>query len=194
MNKLKELKKKITENKVLNIIMGIIKFIIYAFLILLLVTIIVQKLSQNIRTIGGFMVFTVASESMLGEYNVGDIIFTKKVPEEELKIGDNITYLGMESPVTNLVITHKLIEIEKENGVNKYTTKGLTNIIPDPPIVYDQIYGKVIYKTAILSYVGRIINNKIIYYISFIAIGLIVSIEIVSAIFASKREDGADGE
>lgn len=192
MKKLKKLKEKISNNKVLKIILGIIKFVIYAFLIILLVTIIVQKLSQNRKTIGGFMIFTVASESMVPEYNVGDIIFTKKVPESELKIGDNITYLGAEGGVTGLVITHKLVEIEEENGEKIYTTKGLMNPIPDPSIIYEQIYGKVIYKTAILSYVGRIINNKIIYYVSFIAIGLIVSIEVVSAIFQSKREDDAD--
>ncbi len=192
MKKLKELKRKISENKALNIILGIIKFIIYAFLILLLVTILVQKISQNKKTIGGFMVFTVASESMVPEYKVGNILFTKKVPEEDLKVGDNITYLGMEGRMANLVITHKIVKIEKENGVTKFTTKGLQNIIPDPPIVYDQIYGKVVYKTAILSYVAKVINNKIVYYVSFIVIGLIVSIEVVSAIFASRREDGAD--
>lgn len=192
MKKLKELKRKISENKALNIILGIIKFIIYAFLILLLVTILVQKISQNKKTIGGFMVFTVASESMVPEYKVGNILFTKKVPEEDLKVGDNITYLGMEGRMANLVITHKLIEIDVENGITKFTTKGLRNDIPDPPIVYSQIYGKVVYKTAILSYVAKVINNKIVYYVSFIVIGLIVSIEVVSAIFASRREDGAD--
>ncbi len=192
MNKLKELKRKISENKALNIILGIIKFIIYAFLTLLLVTILVQKISQNKKTIGGFMVFTVASQSMEDEYHVGDILFTKKVPEEDLKVGDNITYLGMEGRMANLVITHKLIEIDVENGITKFTTKGLRNDIPDPPIVYGQIYGKVIYKTAILSYVAKVINNKIVYYVSFIVIGLMVSIEVVSAIFASRREDGAD--
>jgi signal peptidase len=193
MKKLKELRDKIANNKPLNIILSIIKFIIYAFLVLLLITIFVQKISQNKKTIGGFMIFTVASESMVPEYNVGDIIFTKKVSEDELKIGDNITYLGSEGSVNGLVITHKLVEIEEENGQKIFTTKGLVNIIPDPPIVYGQIYGKVVYKTAILSYIGRVINNKYVYYISFIVIGLIVSIEVVAAIFESKREDDANG-
>ncbi len=192
MNKLKQLKEKITNNKVLSIITGVFKFIIYALLILLLITIIVQKLSQNKKTIGGFMIFTVASESMIGEYNVGDIIVTKRVGIDELKIGDNITYLGDESPVSGLVITHKLVNIYEENGTTLFVPKGLINVIPDPDITYDQIYGKVVYKTAILSYVGRIINNRIVYYVLFIAIGLMVSIEVVSAIFESKREDDAD--
>ena len=193
MKKLKELREKIANNKPLNIILGIIKFIVYAFLVLLLITILVQKISQNNKTIGGFMIFTVASESMVGEYNVGDIIITKQVPEEELKVGDNITYIGSEGAVKGLVITHKLIEIYEESGEKLYVPKGLANPVPDEPIVYGQIYGKVVYKTAILSYIGRIINNKYVYYISFIVIGLIVSIEIVAAIFESKREDDANG-
>jgi signal peptidase len=193
MKKLKELRDKIANNKPLNIVLSIIKFIIYAFLVLLLITIFVQKISQNKKTIGGFMIFTVASGSMSGEYEIGDIIVTKTVPEEELKVGDNITYIsranGYDNITEGMVITHKLISIDEERGVKKYTTQGIVNPIPDVPITFDQIYGKVVYKTAILSYIGRIINNKYVYYISFIVIGLIVSIEVVAAIFESKRED-----
>ncbi len=193
MKKLRELKEKIENNKPLHIIISIIKFIVYAFLVLLLITILVQKLSQNKKTIGGFMIFTVASGSMSGEYEIGDIIVTKTVPEEELKVGDNITYIsranGYDNITEGMVITHKLISIDEERGVKKYTTQGIVNPIPDVPITFDQIYGKVVYKTAILSYIGRIINNKYVYYISFIVIGLIVSIEVVAAIFESKRED-----
>jgi len=189
MKKLKELKEKIANNKPLRIILGILKFVIYAFLVTLLLTIVVQKISQNKKTIGGFMLFTVASESMKGEYEVGDIIISKSVPENELKVGDNITYLGKEGAVNGLVITHKLVEIEESENGKIFTTKGLTNIIPDPSITYDQIYGKVIYKTTILSYVSGLIRNRIVYYVSFIVIGLLVSIELVSAIFEGKRED-----
>ena len=115
------------------------------------------------------------------------------VAAKELKVGDNITYIsranGYENITEGMVITHKLISIDEERGVKKYTTQGIVNPIPDVPITFDQIYGKVVYKTAILSYIGRIINNKYVYYISFIVIGLIVSIEVVAAIFESKRED-----
>ena len=162
MKKLKKLKEKIENNKSLNILISIIKFIVYAFLVLLLITILVQKLSQNKKTIGGFMIFTVASGSMSGEYEIGDIIVTKTVPEEELKVGDNITYIsranGYDNITEGMVITHKLISIDEERGVKKYTTQGIVNPIPDVPITFDQIYGKVVYKTAILSYIGRIIN------------------------------------
>ena len=194
MKKLKELKRKISENKALNIILGIIKFIIYAFLILLLVTILVQKISQNKKTIGGFMVFTVASESMVPEYKVGNILFTKKVPEEDLKVGDNITYLGMEGRMANLVITHKIVKIEKENGVTKFTTRGLQNIIPDPPIVYSQIYGKVVYRTIFLSLIAKLMNNQLSYYLLFIIVGVIISIDIVSAMFDSDDEEEEEDE
>ncbi len=192
MKKLKELKDKIANNKFLKAIVFVIKFVIYAFLVLLLLTILIQKISQNNKSIGGFMLFTVASESMVGEYDVGDIIVTKTVLEDELKIGDNITYIGVESPVKGLVITHKLIEIKEDNGKKIYTTKGLLNDIPDPDITYDQIYGKVVYKTHLLSLVCKLIRNKIVYYVSFIVIGLIVSIELVSAIFDSRKEDDED--
>ena len=58
----------------------------------------------------------------------------------------------------------------------------------DPSIRYEQIYGKVVYKTCVLSFIAKLMNNKLTYYILFTIIALIMSIEITSAIFEARRE------
>lgn len=186
---------KINNNKPLKIIINILKTLLYVVVVLLLIVILVQKVSSNNKTIFGFRIFTVASESMKGEYDIGDILISKNVSENELKVGDNITYLGEKGEMAGLVITHKIVKIEEREGKKYFTTKGIKNTIEDPEITYSQIYGKVIYKTAILSYIATLMTNELIYYGLFVIVGIMISYEIVSAIFESKREeeDDADG-
>ena len=185
MEKLRTLRQKI-EN---NIIYKIIRSALYAFVALLLIVIIVQRVSDNNLSIGGFRVFMIVSESMKGEYEIGDILVSKTVPENKIRVGDNVTYLGKEKELDGLIITHKVIKKYEKDGHVMFITKGLTNDVEDPEISYEQVYGKVVYKTFLLSFIARMMNNKLTYYILFVAIALIMSIEITSAIFEARREE-----
>ncbi len=188
MKKLKDIKTKI-EN---NIIFKISRAILYVFVGLLLLILIVQKVTNNNLSIGGFRIFMIISESMSGEYEIGDILVAKKVPAEEININDNVTYLGEEYPVKGLIITHKVVEKRQEGMNTYYVTRGLANYVSDPEISYDQIYGKVIYKTLFLSFLAKLMHNQLSYYILFTLVALIISIELVSSYF--NFSDEKEGE
>ena len=91
---MKKLKNKIKNNKVLSICYKVGKFIAGFILTIILIVILVQKFSNNKIAIGGYRVFNVATGSMKGEYDIGDIIIIEKTAAEDLKIGDNVTYIG----------------------------------------------------------------------------------------------------
>ena len=184
MKKLIEIKRKIEE----NIIFKIARAVLYAFVGLLLFVIIVQKVTHNNLSIGGFRIFMIISQSMEGEYEIGDILVSKKVPVEEINVGDNVTYLGESRQLNGLIITHKVVEKRQAGDEIFFVTRGLANNISDPEIRYDQIYGKVIYKTVVLSFIAKLMNNQLSYYILFTLVALIISIEIVSSLF-SHGED-----
>ena len=188
MKKIVELKKKLEE----NIIFKIVKFLMYFIVILLLIVIVVQKITKNNLALGGFRVFTVISESMLDEYKVGDILISKSVTVDEINVGDNVTYLGQKKNLNGLVITHKVIKKEERDGISYFITKGNANEVSDPEITYDQIYGKVVYKMVFLSLLSRLLNSQLSYYLIFITVGIIVSIEIVSSMFDSSGEKEED--
>lgn len=171
-----------------NIVYKVIRSILYAFVALLLIVIVVQRVSNNNLSIGGFRVFMIVSESMKGEYDIGDILISKKVDAIDIKVGDNVTYLGEEAELKGLIITHKVMKKYGKDGKTYFVTKGLANEIEDPEIEYEQIYGKVVYKSIILSIIAKMMNNKLTYYILFSMIALIMSIEITSAIFEARRE------
>ena len=184
MGKFNKIREKIED----SIIYKIIRSILYAFVALLLIVIVVQRVSNNNLSMGGIRVFMIVSESMKGEYDIGDILISRKVDEKDIKVGDNVTYLGEEKELKGLVITHKVVNKYEKNGEMIFVTKGLANEIEDPEIEYEQIYGKVVYKSIILSIIAKMMNNKLTYYILFTMIALIMSIEITSAIFEARRE------
>ena len=77
-----------------------------------------------------------------------------------------------------------------EDGKYYFRTKGIANEVEDPQINEDNIYGKVVYHTILLSFLGRLLTNIIVYYIVFIAVGVSVSYDIISSwMFRKDDED-----
>jgi signal peptidase len=193
MKKIKEFKTKIENNKFLNISYRILKVIFTIFLISALIVVLIQKFFNN-KAIMGYRVFSVASESMKEEYSIGDIIIIKEVEPSELKVGDNVTYVGKTSNLNGLIITHKIMSVRKENNDYYYITKGTSNEIEDPEISYQQIYGKVIYKTIVFSYVGRLMSNVYSYYALFTIVGLYASYQVVKIKFEDEEDEDEEKE
>ena len=191
---MKNLIRKIKENKILRFTIGFVKTIITLVLILMLAVILVQRFSSNNFSVGGIRVFTIISNSMLPYYEAGDILILKEENPSNIKIDDNVTYIGKTGQVKGLVVTHKVIDKREEDGKYYFTTKGTNNEIADPEIDESQIYGKVVYKTVLLSALCKIMLKPAGYYILFMLVALVVSYQIVSTIFNKDEEDDMNGE
>lgn len=191
---MKNLVRKIKENKILRFIVGFVKTIITLVLILMLLVILVQRFSSNDLSIGGIRVFTIISNSMLPDYEPGDILVLKEENPSNIMIGDDVTYIGKTGQVKGLVVTHKVIDKREEEGKYYFTTQGTNNEIADPEIDESQIYGKVIYKTVLLSVLCKIMLKPAGYYVLFMLVALVISYQIVSMIFNKDEEDEMNGE
>ena len=180
--------KKILENKALRIIGKIIYVLLYIIVLITLLVVLIQRFSNNNLTIAGFRIFNVATGSMIPEYNVGDILVSKEINPEDLQIGDNIVYMGEKQDFAGKLVTHQIIDKREENGKLYFTTKGIANAEADPEISEDQIYGKIVYKTIILSFISRIINNiYAFYFLIFIPIAIIICKIIVDNVISYKE-------
>ncbi|MGM9879243.1 MAG: signal peptidase I [Bacilli bacterium] len=174
---------KIKENKVFNTIMMFLK-VISAFLIIVVVSIVfVQRVSDNKVTIGGIGIFTIVSESMSPEYEVWDMIISKEADPSSIKVGDDVVYLGKEGAFADKIVTHRVIEIKDSSGKRQFVTKGIANDIEDPAINEDQVYGKVLFKSSILSFLSKLINNLYgFYFIIFVPFVIMLFIEIIDIV------------
>ena len=187
---MKEKINKIKNNKALKIIGNTLYTIIFIIVVLLLLVVILQRTSNNGIALGGFRLFNVATGSMMPKYEVGDILVSKEIKPEDLKVGDDVVYKGKKGDFAEKIVTHQIIKIEKENENYKITTKGIANDIEDPEIDQTQIYGKITYKIKTLSLIGKMAQNiYVFYFLVFIPIVIIIFKQIINTIRKDEEED-----
>lgn len=188
---MKEKIQKIKDNKVLKIIGNIIYVIIFIFILLILAVAVLQRTTNNEVTLGGYRIFVVATGSMIPKYEVGDVLVSKEIPPEEIKVGDDVVYTGKEGSFKDKVVTHQVIFIEKENENYRIITKGIANTGEDPEITQNEVMGKVICKLGLLGFFQRAVsNNYIFYFLVFVPIVLITYRQIRNS--ASNEDEEVD--
>lgn len=173
--------KKEKRDAVFKRISSILYVVCFIFLIALLGVVALQRFSNNTISLGGFRIFNVATTSMVPKYEVGDILIAKTVDVNELKVGDDVVYMGNQGDFDGKIVTHQLVRIDEPNaqGELKFHTKGIANDIEDPTISGDQIYGVIVYKVWTLSFISKIINNMFtFYFVIFIPIAIIIYLKI----------------
>ena len=181
---------KLRENKAIKIIGNILYYLLVIIVLLILAVVLFQRVSNNNASIGGIRIFNIVTESMVPEYNVGDILVSKSIDPSNVKVGDDLVYLGNTGSFQDKIITHRVIAIEQdENGKYLFHTQGIANPEPDPVVSEDQIYGIIIYKTVILSFISKIINNLFgFYFLIFVPLTVLIIVKIIK-IHESKDEE-----
>lgn len=102
---------------------------------------------NEIPSFFGWKPFIVLSGSMENEIYSGDLAIVKEVDTEIIKENDIIAF-----EKENLVTTHRVVEIIKENGITKYKTKGDQNNIEDNGFVFpEQVEGLYQFKISKLG-------------------------------------------
>ena len=171
---------KIKNNKILKYFWKTIKVLSTILIVLVMGIIITQRVFNNNVSILGYRIFTIATGSMEPEYKVMDIILIKEVKPNTIKVGDDLVYMGKEGDFKDKIITHRVIEINNNENPITFKTKGIANPTEDPMINEDQIYGRVLFKTKLLSFINKIINNPIGFYtLIVLPVAILIFLEII---------------
>ena len=173
---------------VIKKIYKVLKYVLIVFVILVISIIAIQKISNNKLTLGGISIYTIISGSMVPEYEIGDMIVAKNASKEDLKVGDDVVYMGSSGDFNGKIVTHRIISMSEK----ELRTKGIANDIADPSIRYEQVYGKVIYKTLLLSALSKLSNNSVVFFIAiFVPFTIIIFYDILGIMKDKKAlEDG----
>ena len=117
-----------------------------------------QKFSNNELSFLNYRMFTVVSGSMVPKYEIGDVLLAKEINPEDIEVGDAVSYLGKTGQFKDKVITHEVIEIEKDNnGKYLFHTKGIASLAEDPVVSEEQLYGVIIGELTLLSFIYGIV-------------------------------------
>ena len=153
----------------LKFIVSVISYAIFVFLLLVGGTLLLYVADIKIRAMKGdysapmFNAYVVLSGSMLPVIQINDVVVTKKVPEEELEIGDIITFISPDDRFGGISITHRIIDrlYDEEQGIYTFKTQGDANNVADGvPVPNANILGKVILKIPKLGYIHEILASK----------------------------------
>ena len=175
--------KKIWNNRVFKILRGIIRTVFIVIILAYLAFIIVQRFSGN-KSVFGYRLFTIATGSMAGVYEINDVIAVKDCDTNTLKVGDDIAYQGNRGGLEGLLITHRIIRIEdKEDGSRMFVTKGVNAPGEDPAIEESQILGKVVGVVPIISFINHIVKTQLGFFLLiFCPLVLIIVLEVLQTI------------
>ena len=181
---------KILNNKIFKSIFTILKTCFFAILIVYILFVGYQRLSGN-KSIFGYRMFTVATGSMAGVYNINDVIAVKDYDVNKLRVGDDIAYSGNRGGLENKFVTHRIIKIEDAaNGGKIIVTKGVKNQAEDPPITDKQVLGKVVGVVPIVSQVNHIINTQAgFFFLIFCPLVIVIVVDILQTMTDEEIEN-----
>ena len=175
--------------KLFKIIKGIINTIIVFVVLAFVLIVCLQRFSDNKISFLNYRMFTVVTGSMEPKYKIGDVLIAKETEPSKIKIGDAISYLATKGEIKNNVVTHEVVDITKdENGSYLFHSKGIANLVEDPVVHEKQLYGVVVYKANLLSYIRKVISTDTGMLIFIIIPILYIVISEMIAILIEKEE------
>jgi len=150
--------------KAMASIWKILEKLIMVAIIIISIIIVIQRVSDNEKSFFGYRIFRVQTGSMAPKYNVGDVILVKEKNPEDIAVGEDVTYWGTKGVMKGKLVTHRVIDIEIDDGKKVFHTQGIANTSEDPVVYAEQINGVVQSKLYITTVICSLLSNKYIFY------------------------------
>lgn len=175
--------KRVFDNKIFKTIIGVVRTFLIILMVFYVGFVILQRLSGN-NSIMGYRFFTVATGSMKGVYDVNDVIAVQDCEVKNLKVGDDIAYMGSRSGLEGKIIVHRIIRIDDAaDGSHILTTKGVNSAVEDPTINDSQVLGCVQGKIPVITQINHIVRSQVGFFaLIFIPLVLVIVLEILQTI------------
>lgn len=154
--------------KPLKFITNVISYTIFIWLLIIGAALLVYIADIKIRAAKGdhtppkYNAYVVLTGSMVPEIMPKDVVVTKKKTGEELEEGDIITFLSSDTRLSNIIVTHRIVEkYEDTNGKYKFRTKGDANNTEDFALAEEHnIIGEVVFRVPKIGYIQEILATR----------------------------------
>lgn len=132
----------------------------------------VRMLNKDYANYFGYTFFHTVSGSMESSINIDDYVIVKVTKDVDLD--DIISF-----KTDDMVVTHRIIEIDDENVV----TKGDANNVADNPIKKEQIIGKVVHIGRNYGKIVKVISEPTVF------ISFFVTIILFNLVFSDEKKE-----
>ncbi len=164
----------------------IISNIFTGFIVCISVVLITVGMIPKFSSFDGYYV---SSDSMSPAINKGDLVFTKEVSFEDVKIGDVLTFTKEGSEKW---YSHRVIKINTEE--KSFRTKGDHNNVPDPGYTsFDAVVGRVEKKLPLIGFVPLALSTttgKIVLALIYV---LYIAVEVENTASKKRKKEGLQG-
>ena len=110
-------------------------------------------------TLFGLRCFYLVSGSMEPTIPTGSAVIVHKNESGIYEPGDVITFRSAEEAIYGMPNTHRIVEVIQNGAEYAYITKGDANSSVDTrPVSVGQIYGKVVWSTGSMKWVGTLLG------------------------------------
>lgn len=110
-------------------------------------------------TILGLRSFYLVSGSMEPTIPTGAAVIVQTNYNGTYKVGDVITFRSAESAIYGMPNTHRIVDVIADGNSFRYVTKGdANNMVDQDTVSQDQIYGKVVWNTGSVKWVGTLLG------------------------------------
>ena len=175
--------------KIIKLLSIICLLLTLIFMLLLLYIGITKVLEKNIPSYERKLnIYTIIGKSMEPTLFENDIIIIKK--QSNYKLNDIITFTYTDENYNNIIITHRIINLKEENNKIFFITQGDNNKFKDNILIENnKVTGKLILKLPKFGYIKDfILNNLVIFLITFISLFIIVLVDTIKTIKQNKKK------
>lgn len=112
---------------------GIVRRVVSAALTALIVVATLAGLAYVAPSLFGYERYAITGGSMSGSIEKYSLVLEKRVPVDQLAVGDVITYLPPPDSGVSTLVTHRIVDAAAdETGGRTFVTQGDANPDPDP--------------------------------------------------------------
>lgn len=139
--------------------------------------------------------YVILSGSMEPTIMTGDAIIIRRASVDNLKVGDIVTYKSYDPSRYGIMITHRIIDINNEDGTTAYVTKGDSKSNTRDPLLVkpEQVYGKVVMVIPKIGYIQVFLATKFGWIIAVVlpCVGIIIYdlIKLIKKIRKNNRKE-----
>ena len=120
-----------TVKKIFNTIVSLILVATFVLAGYTIFNVVKANANREVPQVFGISLMKVATGSMEPTIPTNSLIVIKKTDPSEIKVGDVICFYSSDPKIEGLPNTHRVIEVENENGRYVFTTQGDASEIPD---------------------------------------------------------------
>lgn len=167
-------------SKILSKVFSFLMAIVLIFAAYLFITVVTTE-KGKVPSVFGYSFLRVATGSMEPTIHTNTLIIMKKTDPADIKVDDIICFYSTDPKIMNIPNTHRVVEINMEDGKPVFTTKGDANYLQDDyTVTGDRLVG--VYQGSLdVGNVLKIMQNRYFLFGLFMLLAVVIFFEILGA-------------